>query len=53
MSSISIGPGPGEFVKQSRPRIVVLDDYEDSLRKTADWTPVEALAEVEFHTERF
>ncbi len=36
----------------SRRRIVVLDDYEDSLRKTADWSPVEALAEVAFHTER-
>ena len=35
-----------------RPRIVVLDDYEDSLRKTADWRPVEALAEVSFHTKR-
>ena len=36
----------------SRRRIVVLDDYEDSLRKTADWSPVEALAEVTFHTQR-
>lgn len=36
----------------ARPRIVVLDDYEDSLRKTADWGPVEALAEVIVHTER-
>ena len=36
----------------SRRRIVVLDDYEDSLRRTADWTPVEKLAGVEFHTER-
>jgi phosphoglycerate dehydrogenase-like enzyme len=35
-----------------RPRVVVLDDYEDSLRKTADWAPVQAKAEVEFHTER-
>ena len=52
MSSISIGPGPGEFVNQARPRIVVLDDYEDSLRKTADWAPVQARADVEFHTER-
>jgi phosphoglycerate dehydrogenase-like enzyme len=33
-------------------RVVVLDDYEDSLRKTADWTPVLKLADVEFHTER-
>jgi phosphoglycerate dehydrogenase-like enzyme len=36
----------------SKPRIVVLDDYEDSLRRTADWSPVERLADVEFHTER-
>ena len=36
----------------SRPRIVVLDDYEDSLRKTADWAPVLARADVEFHTAR-
>lgn len=36
----------------SRKRIVVLDDYEDSLRRTADWSPVEKLADVEFHTER-
>ncbi len=36
----------------NRPRIVVLDDYEDSLRKTADWSPVEARADVAFHTER-
>ena len=31
---------------------MVLDDYEDSLRKTADWAPVQKLADVEFHTER-
>lgn len=36
----------------SRPKIVVLDDYEDSFRKTADWAPVEARAEVVFHTRR-
>jgi phosphoglycerate dehydrogenase-like enzyme len=36
----------------ARPRVVVLDDYEDSLRKTADWGPVEALADVSFHVER-
>ena len=35
-----------------RPRIVVLDDYEDSLRRTVDWSPVQARAEVAFHTER-
>lgn len=33
-------------------RVVVLDDYEDSLRKTADWSTVQRLADVEFHTER-
>jgi len=36
----------------TRPRIVVLDDYEDSLRRTADWKPVEARAEVTVHTKR-
>ena len=36
----------------SRPKIVVLDDYEDSLRRTVDWSPVQARADVEFHTER-
>jgi phosphoglycerate dehydrogenase-like enzyme len=36
----------------ARPRIVVLDDYEDSLRRTADWSPVQAKADVSFHTER-
>ena len=36
----------------ARPRVVVLDDYEDSLRKTADWRPVEALADVTVHVER-
>jgi phosphoglycerate dehydrogenase-like enzyme len=46
-----MGPGPGEFFS-ARPRIVVLDDYEDSLRRTADWSPVEARADVVFHTER-
>ena len=35
-----------------RPRIVVLDDYEDSLRRTADWKPVEARADVAVHTKR-
>lgn len=35
-----------------KPRIVALDDYEDSLRRTADWSPVEKLADVDFHTER-
>ena len=35
-----------------KPKVVVLDDYEDSLRKTADWAPVEALADVTVHTQR-
>ena len=53
MSTISMGPGPGHFAEGAgRPRIVILDDYEDSLRRTADWSPIEARAEVEFHTER-
>ena len=33
-------------------KIVVLDDYEESLRKTADWSPVDALADVTVHTQR-
>lgn len=36
----------------ARPSIVVLDDYEDSLRKAADWSGVVALADVKVHTER-
>ena len=52
MSAISIGPGPGEFASAARRKIVVLDDYEDSLRRTADWSGVEKLAEVVYHTER-
>ena len=36
----------------ARPRVVVLDDYEDSLRRTADWSAVDALADVEVHTTR-
>ncbi len=36
----------------TRKRIVALDDYEDSLRKTVDWSPVKKLADVEHHTER-
>ena len=35
-----------------KPRVVVLDDYEDSLRRTADWTAVQARADVDFHTTR-
>ena len=36
----------------SRKKIVVLDDYEDSLRRLGDWSPVEKLADVTYHTER-
>jgi phosphoglycerate dehydrogenase-like enzyme len=52
VSSISIGPGPGEFAAAGRKKVVVLDDYEDSLRRTADWSVVEAKADVTYHTER-
>ncbi|HYC36594.1 MAG TPA: D-2-hydroxyacid dehydrogenase family protein [Usitatibacter sp.] len=60
--SMSIGPGPGHFGEPgtdprrhqpgSVPIIVVLDDYEDSLRRTADWSALQSRAEVRFHTER-
>ncbi len=33
-------------------KIVVLDDYEVSLRKTADWSAVDAEADVTVHNER-
>jgi phosphoglycerate dehydrogenase-like enzyme len=33
-------------------RIVVLDDYEDRMRASADWSPVEKLADVRYYTER-
>ena len=36
----------------TRPKIVVLDDYEDSLRRTADWGPITSRADVTFHTQR-
>lgn len=36
----------------ARPKVVVLDDYEQSLRKTADWSPVDARADVRVHHER-
>jgi len=52
MSSISIGPGPGEFARTVRKKIVVLDDYEDRMRSSADWSPVEKLADVTYHTTR-
>ena len=32
-----------------RPRIVVLDDYERSLRQLADWSEIDRLADVEIH----
>jgi phosphoglycerate dehydrogenase-like enzyme len=36
----------------TRPKVVILDDYEDSLRRTADWKPIEARADVKVYTER-
>lgn len=36
----------------ARKRIVVLDDYEDRMRASADWSPVEKLADVAYNTER-
>jgi phosphoglycerate dehydrogenase-like enzyme len=36
----------------ARTRVVILDDYEGLLRKTADWSAVDAQADVEVHTER-
>ncbi len=36
----------------ARPKVVVLDDYERSLRKTADWSAVDARADVRVHHER-
>lgn len=54
MSSVSIGPGPGHLQPwdEGRPRIVVLDDYEDSIRRTADWSGIESRADVVVHTQR-
>lgn len=52
MSTISMGPGPGHFLDGERPKVVVLDDYENSLRKTADWSGIESRAEVTYYTER-
>jgi phosphoglycerate dehydrogenase-like enzyme len=46
-----MGPGPGHFVDE-RPLIVVLDDYENGLRRSADWSAVEAKARVVVHNER-
>ena len=36
----------------ARPKVVVLDDYERSLRRTADWSAVDARADVKVHHER-
>lgn len=36
----------------ARPRIVVLDDYERALRRLADWSRVDALANVTVHHEK-
>jgi phosphoglycerate dehydrogenase-like enzyme len=36
----------------AKPRVVVLDDYERSLRETADWSKVDARAEVKVYHER-
>ncbi len=36
----------------SRPKVVVLDDYEQSLRRTADWSAIDARADVKVHHER-
>jgi phosphoglycerate dehydrogenase-like enzyme len=33
----------------TRPRIVVLDDWEQAMDRLADWSVVQALADVEFH----
>ena len=35
-----------------KPIVVVLDDYEDKMRASADWSPVEKLADVRYYTER-
>jgi phosphoglycerate dehydrogenase-like enzyme len=36
----------------AKPKVVVLDDYERSLRKTADWSAVDARADVKVYHER-
>jgi phosphoglycerate dehydrogenase-like enzyme len=33
----------------ARPKIVVLDDYEQAMRRCADWSSIEAKADVAFH----
>ena len=35
-----------------KPKVVVLDDYEQSLRRTADWSAIDARADVTVHHER-
>ena len=63
MSSVSIGPGPGHFPESpsplgegrgegQRPNVVVLDDYENALRRLADWSAIESRANVTVRTER-
>jgi phosphoglycerate dehydrogenase-like enzyme len=36
----------------ARPKVVILDDYERSIRRTADWSAVDARADVKVHHER-
>ena len=36
----------------ARPKVAVLDDYEQSLRRTADWSAIDARAEVQVHHQR-
>ncbi len=36
----------------ARPKVVILDDYERSLRRTADWSAVDARADVQLHHDR-
>ena len=36
----------------ARPRVVVLDDYEDFLRRGKEWKALEARADVQVHTQR-
>ena len=36
----------------SRKKIVVLDDYEQSLRRDADWSAIDAVADVTVHHEK-
>lgn len=36
----------------ARPRIVVLDDYEQAMRRLADWSAVDGAADVEVHHEK-